>query len=134
MRSEAGSGLPGLVSHDTLIPGIHEQRILARFLAQSLLKRYQSRPPVLVARLLKRADPLLDLRFRTAAQHVPFLVLVAKRDAERERALGRRVYVDAAVLQNDDAGGLPPVDVPQLVDVEVEQQIAPQLEPTFLER
>lgn len=88
MRSEAGGGLPGLVSHDTPIPGAHEQRVLARLLAQSFLQRYQLGAPVFVARLSQRVNPLLDLGFRSTAQHVPLLVLVAKRDAERERSLG----------------------------------------------
>lgn len=88
MRSEAGGRFPSFISHYTLIPRVHEQRVLPRLLAQSFLKRDQARSPVFVARLLKCIHPLLHLRLRATAQYVPLVQLVAERDAERECPLG----------------------------------------------
>jgi len=75
--------------------------------------------------LFKRVDPLFYLRFGSAAEYVTLLVLVTERDAKSERSFRRRIDVNAIILQDNNAGWLPSVDVAQIGDIEIKEQIVP---------
>jgi len=56
---------------------------------------------------------------------VTLVVFITKGDAKSEHSFRRRINVDTIILQNDNAGWLPSVDVAQIGDIEVKEQIVP---------